>query len=66
MQPNADVHGLAHVSLGGRWRAALDRSHQRHPCTSTLSHPRGFKALKQLVKLYYRLKKYDKMMDSYR
>lgn len=26
----------------------------------------GFKALKQLVKLYYRLKKYDKMMESYR
>ena len=27
---------------------------------------RGFKALKQLVKLHYKLKQYDKMMDSYR
>lgn len=26
----------------------------------------GFKALKQMVKLYYKLGKYDKMMDSYR
>jgi hypothetical protein len=32
----------------------------------THSPSRGFKALKQLVKLYYRLKKYDKMMESYR
>ena len=27
---------------------------------------RGFKALKQLVKLYYKHKKYDKMMEAYR
>ncbi|MEW5312465.1 MAG: hypothetical protein WDW38_004098 [Sanguina aurantia] len=26
----------------------------------------GFKALKQLVKLYYKMQKYDKMMESYR
>uniref|UniRef100_A0A7S0RGH7 COP9 signalosome complex subunit 2 n=1 Tax=Chlamydomonas leiostraca TaxID=1034604 RepID=A0A7S0RGH7_9CHLO len=26
----------------------------------------GFKALKQLVKVYYKIKKYDKMMDAYR
>mmetsp|Transcript_33556 Transcript_33556/g.99906 ORF Transcript_33556/g.99906 Transcript_33556/m.99906 type:complete len:438 (-) Transcript_33556:1484-2797(-) len=26
----------------------------------------GFKALKQLVKLYYKMKRYDKMMESYR
>ncbi len=27
---------------------------------------RGFKALKQLVKLHYKLGQYSKMMDSYR
>jgi hypothetical protein len=27
---------------------------------------RGFKALKQLVKLYYKLQQYAKMMESYR
>lgn len=32
----------------------------------TLSFSRGFKALKQTVKLYYRLGKYKEMMDSYR
>lgn len=35
----------------------------------SLSFPfptRGFKALKQTVKLYYRLVKYKEMMDSYR
>jgi hypothetical protein len=31
-----------------------------------ISQCRGFKALKQLVKLYYKTKKYDKMMESYR
>lgn len=31
-----------------------------------LCNGRGFKALKQLVKVYFKTKKYDKMMGAYR
>jgi hypothetical protein len=35
-------------------------------CMHDVCDGRGFKALKQLVKLYYKHKMYDEMMESYR
>eukprot|EP00955_Chlamydomonas_euryale_P094923 364902-Chlamydomonas_euryale.AAC.2 len=45
----------------GRCRSSCEL----HSCPYNCA-PRGFKALKQLVKLYYKMKRYDKMMESYR
>lgn len=48
---------LGHAAMHGSPTRALG---------SLLWPPRGFKALKQLVKLNYKLNKFDKMMESYK
>jgi hypothetical protein len=45
----------------------MDVNNSPPPSPSHSTHaPHRPKALKQLVKLYYRLKQYDKMIESYR
>lgn len=49
---------------GESWHKSVPALMSSH---SVLNHARrGFKALKQLVKVYFKNKMYDKMMESYR
>ena len=64
--------------MGGRWKArsgdsdviGCDYFHcvsfLSAPSLNASSYPRGFKALKQLVKILYKSKRYEEMLESYR